>query len=91
VLEVDLAADVTVDPAWKWLVLGQTVTAVDANGDPLSYHYTYYQKDDIDNYIRDNTQPAPGSSDILRGSAGSDHITSGGAMTGYSPPKAAAT
>jgi VCBS repeat-containing protein len=80
-----LAAGTAIDPAWKWQVLSTVpnyTNTQDANGNTVSVlvsrTYTYNQRDDLDNLILNPAQPDLTRADTLNGSAGNDHIMSGG-------------
>ena len=84
-----LAAGTVIDPTWKWDILHVQENAhdenrTDANGNPYtvrivdSHTYTYNQRDDLDNWILDQTQPDPTRADILNDGSGNDRILAGG-------------
>ena len=80
-----LAAGTVIDPTWKWDILHVQENAhvenrTDANGNPYtvrivdSHTYTYNQRDDLDNWILDQTQPDPTRADILNDGSGNDRM-----------------
>ncbi|MDH2915842.1 MAG: calcium-binding protein, partial [Gallionella sp.] len=84
---VTLAAGTVIDPAWKWYVLTPKTQyhykdQVDTNGNTVSVldtiTYFYNQADDLNNLILDPSKPDATRADGLNGSAGNDHIASGG-------------